>query len=145
MEGYTVIIMDETNKDLSKEKNSGMPVVRKQDSVKVASAKSSALNVYEKRATPPEKRGFFRNLKRKPMPSHGQLTQLLMENIGTFPEHEAYLLRSIFDLKSLTAQEIMVPLSELIPLTVEVSCAEIPKFCRASHYHYIPVYNDRVD
>ena len=39
----------------------------------------------------------------------------------------------------------MVPLSEIIPLTVESPCSEISKYCRAFNYRYIPVYNERVD
>ena len=38
-----------------------------------------------------------------------------------------------------------MPLSEIVPLTVSVSCVEVPKFCRASNYSYIPVYNERID
>ena len=144
-EGYTVIIMDEITKDLSEEKSSQMPVVRKQGGAKVEPAKSKALVVYEEQETAPQKKGFFGKSRRKPIPSRGQLSQLFLENIETFSEHETQLLRAIFDLKTLTAQEVMVPLSEIVPLTVGSPCSEIPKYCRASNYRYIPVYNERVD
>ena len=55
-EGCTVITMDNTTKDLSEEKNSRMPVVRKQSGAKVKQAKSNALVVYEGKEAAPEKK-----------------------------------------------------------------------------------------
>lgn len=136
---------DEITKNISEENKSQIPVVSKQDETKVDLAQSNALVVYEKQEVAPKKKGFFRKSKRKSMPSHGQLVQLFLKNIETFSEDEVQLLRATLDLKTLTAQEVMVPLSEIIPLTVESPCSEIPKYCRAFNYRYIPVYNERVD
>ena len=144
-EGYTAITMDEITKDPLTENKSRVPAVSKQRGTKVELAQSNALVVYEKQEVAPKKKGLFRKSKRKSMPSHAQLVQSFLKNIETFSEDEVQLLRAILDLKTLTAQEVMVPLSEIIPLTVESPCSEIPKYCRAFNYRYIPVYNERVD
>lgn len=144
-EDYTIITMNDTTKDLSEKKNSQMLVVRKQDGAKVELAESNALVAYEEQETASQKKGFFGNSKRRTTPSREQLRQLLLENIETFPNHEARLLRAILDLRTLTAQEVMMPLSEMIPLPIGSSCAEVPKLCRTSNYRYIPIYNERVD
>lgn len=137
--------MDEITKEISKENRSQVPVVSKQEGAKVELAQPNALVVYDQQELVSEKKGFFRKSRRKSTPAHGQLVQLLLENIETFSEDEVQLLRAIFDLKTLTVQEVMVPLSEIIPLTVESQCSEISKYYRASNYCYIPVYNERVD
>ena len=137
--------MDEINKNISEENSSQMPVVREQRGTQVKLAQPNALAVHAERETEPQKKGLFRNSKRKTRLSREQIKQLILENIETFSEHEARLLRTVFDLRTLTAQEVMMPLSEMVPLTVGASCAEVPKFCRVSNYRYIPVYNERVD
>ena len=53
--------------------------------------------------------------------------QLIQENIQAFPEQEGQLLQSIFNLKTLAVQEVMVPLSEIVPLIVGSPCSEIPQ------------------
>ncbi len=136
--------MSEITKDVPKE-NSKMPVVSTPGGAKVELAKSNALVVYEEQKVTPEKKGLFGKSGRKPTLSREQVAQLVQENIQTFPEYEGQLLRTIFDLKTLTAQEVMVPLSEIVPLTVGSPCSDIPQYCRASNYRYIPVYNERVD
>lgn len=137
--------MNEITKDTAEEKNSQTLVVRKQDGAQVELSKSNALVAYEEQGAASEKKGFLGNSKRKTTPSREQFRQLFLENIETFPDHEARLLRAIFDLRALTAQEVMMPLSEIVPLTVESSCSEVPKLCSDSNYRYIPVYNERVD
>ena len=137
--------MDEITKDTLTENKSQVPAVSKQGGTKAELAESNALVVYEKQEIVPEKKGFFRKSKRKSTPSHGQLVQLFLKNVETFSEDEVHLLRAILDLKTLTAQEVMVPLSEIIPLTVESPRSEIAKYCRTFNYRYIPVYNERVD
>ena len=137
--------MDEITKDLSEEKNRQMPVVRKQSSAAVVPAKSNTLVVYEEPEAAPGKKGFFGKSGRKSVLSSEQLMQLIHENIQALPEHEGQFLRAIFGLKTLTVQEVMVPLSEIVPLKVESPCSEIPKYYRSSSYRYIPVYNERVD
>ena len=137
--------MDEITKDVSEEKNRQMPVVSKQSSGAVVPAESKALVVYEEQEIAPEKKGFFGKSGRKSVLSGEQLTQLIQENIQAFPEHEGQFLHAIFGLKTLTAQEVMVPLSEIVPLVVESPCSDIPQYYRASSYRYIPVYNERVD
>ena len=132
--------MDEITKDSSEENNSQMLAVRKQ-----GDAESNALVVYDQQQIASEKKGFFGKSGRKSILSAEQLVQLIQENIQAFPEHEGQLLRAIFALKTLTVQEVMVPLSEIVPLIVGSSCAEIPQYCRVSNYRYIPVYNERVD
>ena len=138
--------MDKTTKDISEENKSQVPVVNKQSGTQVEQlAQSNALVVYEKQEIVHEKKGFFRKSRRQSTSSHGQLVQLLLKNIETFSEDEVQLFRAIFDLKTLTVQEVMVPLSEIAPLTVGSPCSEISKYCSASNYCYIPVYNERVD
>ena len=137
--------MNESTKNISEENNSQMPVVSEQRGTQVKLAQPNALAVHAERETEPQKKGLFRNSKRKTRLSREQIKQLILENIETFSEHEARLLRTVFDLRTLTAQEVMMPLSEMVPLTVGASCAEVPKFCRVSNYRYIPVYSERVD
>lgn len=144
-EGYTATTMDKTTKDISEENKSQVPVVSKQSGTKVELAESNALVVYEKQEVARKKKGFFRKSQRKSTASHGQLVQLLLQNIETFSEDEVQLFRAIFDLKTLTVQEVMVPLSEISPLAVGSPCSEISEYCRASNYCYIPVYSERVD
>ena len=107
--------------------------------------KSNALVVYDEQEARAQKKGLIGNLRRRTNPSREQLGRLLLENIQAFPEHEARLLRSVFDLKALTAQEVMMPLSEMTLLTVTSSPSEVPEFCREFNYRYIPIYSDRVD
>ncbi len=137
--------MDEITKDISEENNSQMLAVRKQGDAEVKGAESNALVVYNQQQIASEKKGFFGKSGRKSILSAGQLVQLIQENIQAFPEHEGHLLQAIFNLKTLTVQEVMVPLSEIVPLIVGSPCSEIPQYCRASNYRYIPVYNERVD
>ena len=92
-------------------------------------AKSNALVVYDEQEARAQKKGLMGNLRRRTNPSREQLRQLLMGNIQAFPEHEARLLRSVFDLKALTAQEVMMPLSEMTLLTITSAPSEIPQFC----------------
>lgn len=136
---------DQTTKDTSEENKSQVPAVSKRSGTNVEPAQSNALVVYEKQEIARKQKGFFRKPRRVSTPSHGQLVQLLLKNIETFSEDEVQLFRAIFDLKTLTVQEVMVPLSEISPLTVGSPCSEISKYCRASNYCYIPVYNERVD
>ena len=144
-EGYIIIIMNEITKDIPEERDSSMPVVRTQDSGKIEMVKPNPSIVYDKQEPKSRKKGIFGNLRRKTTPSRGQLRELLIENIDVFAEHEARLLRAVFDLNILTAQEVIVPLSEITPLTVESSFSEVLKLCRSSSYRYIPVYNERID
>ena len=115
------------------------------NSPKAELVKSNALVAYDEQEAKAQKRGIMGNLRGKTSPSREQLGKLLLENIEVFPEHEARLLRSVFDLKALTAQEVMVPLSELTPLTIESSPTEVPKSCRDFNYRYIPIFTGRID
>ena len=115
------------------------------NSAKTELIRSNSLVAYDEQQAKAQKRGLIGNLGRRTSPTREQLGKLLLENIQVFPEHEARLLRAVFDLKALTAQEVMMPLSEITLLTVESSPAEVPKFCRTFNYRYIPIYSDRVD
>ena len=106
---------------------------------------TDALVAYDGQEAKAGKKGIMGNLRGTTSPSREQLEKLLLDNIQAFPEHEARLLRAVFGLKALTAQEVMVPLSELTPLTTESSPSEIPKSCRDFNYRYIPIFNGRVD
>ena len=137
--------MNETTKPSSEEKEGPMPVVRKPDTGKIELVTPKPLVAYdEQAATPREKRGFGKS-GRRTTPSREQLAQLLLENIEAFSDSEAQLLSAIFELQTLTAQEVMLPLSEAAVLIVGSSPSEVLTLCRASNYHYIPVYNARVD
>ena len=97
------------------------------------------------RKSKPEKKRGIKNAKRRTTLSREQLRKLLLENIEVLSEHETRLLRAVFDLQALTAQEVMVPLSELAPLTTASTPSEVPTFCRTFNYRYVPIYNERVD
>ncbi len=127
------------------DKNDQAPARRQQDGVNIELSKSNTLAVFDKQGVSVRKQGVFRNLGRKETPSGGQLEELLLENIEAFSEHEAQLLRAVFDLKILTAQEVMMPLSEITPLIVGSPPSEVLRLCRSSNYRYIPVYSERVD
>ena len=136
--------MAEITKDAPAEEHQ-MPATRKQDGAIVALSKSQTPAVYDHQQFEVQKRGFFKNSKRKPTLSREQFGALLLENIGIFSEYEVQLLRSIFDLNICTTQEIMVPLAEITPLTVESTPSEVLQLCRSSSQRYIPVYSERID
>ena len=133
--------MNENNKD----QNNYVPAVTKQDSARIELAKSKALVPYDEEDAKTRKKGIMSNLRRRTSPSRAQLRKLLIENIEVLPEHEARLLNSVFDLIALTAQEVMMPMSEITPLPVESPTSEVPGFYRTFNYRYIPVYSERVD
>ena len=130
-----------------KKKNKSIyaPAVREEDKAKMELAKPKTIVPYDEEEIKTRKRGIIANLKRRTVPSRAQLRQLLIENIGVLPEHEARLLNSVFDLSALTAQEVMMPMSEITPLSVISSSTEVPKFCRTFNYRYIPIYKKRID
>ena len=130
--------MNETTKTPSEEKEGPMPVVRKPDIGKMELVTPKPLVTYDDQAAKPRKKGFGKS-ERQTTPSREQLVQLLLENIGAFSDSEAQLLSTIFELQTLTAQEVMLPLSEAAVLIVGSSSSEVLTLCRASNYHYIPV------
>ena len=136
--------MNEITKTSSEEKEGPMPVVRKPDAGKIELVTPKPLAAYDDEAAKPRKKGFGKS-GRRTTPSREQLVQLLLENIEAFSDSEAQLLSTIFELQTLTAQEVMLPLSETAVLIVGSSPSEVLTLCRASNYHYIPVYNARVD
>ncbi|MXV76216.1 CBS domain-containing protein [Candidatus Poribacteria bacterium] len=136
--------MSEITKTPSEEKEGPMPVVRKPDIGKIELVTPKPLVAYDGQAAKPRK-NIFGKSGRQTTPSREQLVQLLLENIEAFSDSEAQLLSTIFELQTLTAQEVMLPLSEAVVLIVESSFSEVLTLCRASNYHYIPVYNARVD
>ncbi|MDE0396666.1 MAG: CBS domain-containing protein [Candidatus Poribacteria bacterium] len=136
--------MNETTKTPSEEKEGPMPVVRKPDLGKIELVTPKPLVAYDEQAAKPRKKGFGKS-GRQTSPSREQLVQLLLGNIEAFSDSEAQLLSTIFELQTLTAQEVMLPLAETAVLIVGASPSEVLTLCRTSNYHYIPVYNARVD
>lgn len=136
--------MNEITKTPSEEEEGPMPVVRKPDIGKIELVTPKPLVPYDGQAAKPRKKGFGKS-GRQTTPSREQLVQLLLENIEAFSDSEAQLLSTIFELQTLTAQEVMLPLSEAAVLIVGSSASEVLTLCRTSNYHYIPVYNVRVD
>lgn len=134
--------MSEITKTSSEEKEGPMPVVRAPDIGKIELVTPKPLAAYDGQAAKSGKKG---GLGRQRTPSREQLVQLLLANIEAFSDTEAQLLSAIFELQTLTAQEVMLPLSEAAVLIVESSSSEVLTLCRTSNYHYIPVYNARVD
>ena len=134
--------MSETTKPSSEEKEVPMPVVRKPDIGKIELVTPKPLVAYDGQVAKSSKKG---GLGRQRTPSREQLVQLLLKNIEAFSDSEAQLLSTIFELQTLTAQEVMLPLSETAVLIVGSSPSEVLTLCRTSNYHYIPVYNARVD
>ena len=137
--------MNEISKPPSEEKESSMPVVRKPDMGKMELVPPKPLVAYDGQAAKSRQKGGFRKSGRQALPSREQLVQLLLANIEAFSDSEAQLLSGIFELQTLTAQEVMLPLSEATVLIMESSSAEVLTLYRASNHHYIPVYNARVD
>lgn len=136
--------MSELTKTSSEEKEDPMPVVRKPDIGRIELVTPKPLVAYDEQAAKPRKKGFGKS-GRQTTPSREQLIQLLLENIEAFSDSEAQLLSTIFELQTLTAQEVMLPLSEAAVLIVGASPSEVLTLCRTSNYHYIPIYNTRVD
>ena len=134
--------MSELTKTSSEEKEGTMSVVRKPDIGGIELVAPKPLVAYDGQAAKSRKKG---GLGRQRTPSREQLVQLLLENIEAFSDSEAQLLSTIFELQTLTAQEVMLPLSEAAVLIVGASPSEVLTLCRASNYHYIPIYNARVD
>ena len=137
--------MAEITKDAPAEEAHQLPATKQQDGAIVALSGSQTPAAYDPQQFEVQKRGFFRNAKRKPTLSRGQFGALLRENIDIFSEYEVQLLRSIFELNMCTAQEIMVPLVEITPLTVESPTSEVLQRCKSSNQRYIPVYSERID
>ena len=137
--------MAKISKDVLASENSQKPAAKQQSNANIELSTSKSLAVYDKQEVKVQKQGIFGNLGRKVTLSRGQLAELLLENIAVFPEHEARLLHSIFDLNILTAQEVMLPLSEITALTVESPPSEVLNICRSSNHRYIPVYSERID
>ncbi len=137
--------MNEITKTSSEEKEGPMPVVKKPDTGQIELVAPKPLVAYDGQAAEPRKKRGFGKSGRQTTPSREQLVQLLLENIEAFSDSEAQLLSTIFELQTLTAQEVMLPLSETAALIVGSSSSEVLTLCRASNYHYIPIYNARVD
>lgn len=137
--------MNEITKTPSEEKEGSMPVVIKPDIGKIELVTPKPLVAHNRQAAKSRKKGGFGKSGRQATPSREQLVQLLLENIEAFSDSEAQLLSTIFELQTLTAQEVMLPLSEAAVLIVGSSSSEVLTLCRTSNYHYIPVYNARVD
>ncbi len=117
----------------------------KQEGANVQFVDSDALVVYDEQEVKQQKRGFFGGLKRSATPSREQLGKLLLENIDAFPEKEAQLLRAVFSLTTRTTREVMVPLSEIVALTLASSSIEVRELYHQFNYRYIPIYNERID
>ena len=137
--------MNEIPKTPSEEKEGPMPVVKEPDIGKIELVTPKPLVAYDGQVANPRKKGVFGGLGRQTSPSREQLVQLLLANIKAFSDSEAQLLSAIFELQTLTAQEVMLPLSEATVLVAGSSSSEVLTLCRASNYHYIPIYNARVD
>lgn len=137
--------MNEIAKTPSEEKEGPMSIVRKPDTEKIELVTPKPLVAYDGQPAQSRQKGGFGKLGRQTTPSREQLVQLLLENIEAFSDPEAQLLSAIFELHTLTAQEVMLPLSEAAVLIVGSPSSEVLTLCRASNYHYIPVYNARVD
>ena len=137
--------MNEITKTPSEEKEGPTPVVKKPDIGKIELVTPKPLTAYDEQVAKPRKKRVFGNLGQQTTPSREQLVQLLLENIKAFSDSEAQLLSAIFELQTLTVQEVMLPLSEAAVLIAGASSSEVLTLCRASNYHYIPIYNARVD
>ena len=137
--------MNEITKTSSEEKEDSLPVVRESDIGKIELVTPKPLIAYDGQGTKSNKKKGFGNLGRQTTLSREQLLQLLLENINAFSDFEAQLFSAIFELQTLTVQEVMLPLSEAAILIAGASSSEVLTLCRASNYHYIPIYNARVD
>ena len=96
--------MNEMTKSPPEEKEGSMPVVRKPDIGKIELVTPKPLVAYDEQTAKSRKKG---GLGRQTTPSREQLVQLLLENIEAFSDSEAQLLSTIFELQTLTAQEVM--------------------------------------
>ena len=137
--------MNEITKTPSEEKEGPMPAVRKPDIGKIEVVTPKLLVARNRQAARSPKKGGFGKLGQQATPSREQIVQLLLENIEAVSDSEAQLLSTIFELQTLTAQEVMLPLSEVAVLVMGSSSTEVLTLCRTSNYHYIPIYNERVD
>jgi CBS domain containing-hemolysin-like protein len=137
--------MNEITETSSEEKEGPMPVVRKPDIGEMELVTPKPLVAHDEQAAKSGKKRGFGNLGRQTTPSREQLVQLLLENIRAFSDPEAQFLSAIFELQTLTAQEVMVPLAETAALMAGAPSSEVLTLCRASNHHYIPIYSARVD
>ena len=95
--------------------------------------------------TPVQRKGLFRHKKGKQGPTGDHVRSFLFENIESLPEHESRMLCGIFSLSTLTAREVMIPLSELMAVHTETPTEQVKAMVRHSSYRYIPVYEERID
>lgn len=122
------------------------------ESAPTATATPDSLVVYSRKphTLPPQvasiqKKGLFRHKKGGPGPTGDHVRSFLFENIESLPEHESRMLCGIFSLSTLTAREVMIPLSELMAVHIETPTVQVKAMVRHSSYRYIPVYEERID
>lgn len=137
--------MKKDTKTQNPDKQNNLAKTDNPESANVEFVDTDTLVVYDEHEVNQQKRGFFGGLKRKAAPSREQLGRLLLENIAAFPEKEAQLLRAVFSLTTRTTREVMVPLSEIVALTVASSSAEVRELYHEFNYRHIPIYNERID
>lgn len=64
---------------------------------------------------------------------------------GELTEEDRFLMTRVFRFRDLTAEQVMVPRTELIALPVETSPTEALRFVSESHHSRYPVYRDSID
>ena len=120
--------------------------VPRSDSLVVYSNPSNRLPVSVKKT---EKKGLFRRNKRVSGPTREQITKFFFAEsykwVDALPEIEARMLRGVFSLSTTIARAVMTPLSELMAVHVATPTEQVKAMVRHSNYHYVPVYDERVD
>ena len=64
---------------------------------------------------------------------------------GELKDEDRFLMARVLRFRNLTAEQVMVPRTELLALPVETSSAEALRFVAESHHSRYPVYRDSID
>ncbi len=69
----------------------------------------------------------------------------IAEEEGSIRQQEKEIITTIFDLKNITAAEIMVPRTEIVCADDEVTLQELFNIARDSKHSKIPIYKEDID
>ena len=83
----------------------------------------------------------------RPVVTEEQIEYLvdLGSRVGSFDEERERLLQTVFDLSETTAKEVMVPRTELIVVSKEISFDELIKLLVSCGHTRIPVFDGEID
>lgn len=83
--------------------------------------------------------------KKKGGPSREQIEQIVMKWVDALSELEVQMLRGVFALDRTCIREIMIPLSEILAVSVNTPTEQLKGIVRDTDFSFIPVFEARID